>query len=118
MRLPRPPNAARRPPELRSTARRPRRRQVSRKTGSARGEVLRARYLVIEAHSDLVSLEVELTLNHPLGRAYIECMRCIEEVFGVEVQNPVLRQRVGRAEIHGCAFGIPNVPGFLAADRE
>src|ERR1700730_13925845 len=73
---------------------------------------------VVEAHAHLVRLSVELTLNHPLERPLIELVRRVEQVLGIEVAGPVLRERVGAAEIHGGAGSVPNVARFLAADKK
>jgi hypothetical protein len=45
-------------------------------------------------------------------------VRRVEQVLGIEIGGPMLRERIGTAKIHGRAGRIPNVPGFLAADRE
>src|SRR5882762_2025225 len=73
---------------------------------------------IVEPHAHLVRLPVEFALNHPLERSLVELVRRVEQVLGIEVGGPMLRERIGTAKIHGRAGRIPNVHGFLAADRE
>src|ERR1700726_2225311 len=63
-----------------------------------RGEPLAS---VVETHSDLVGLSVELALNHPLVGALVEFMRGIQEILGVEIRAPVHGKCIGGAEVHG-----------------
>src|ERR1700737_3863648 len=73
---------------------------------------------IVKAHSQLIGLSVEFALNRSIGRPLIEPMRRIEQILHIEIPSPVPGNCVRRAEIHGRAGSIPNVPGFLAADRE